>query len=146
MGKRNKVLFILLIVAIVASIGGIVYLVVTPKEGEKFTEFYMLGAEGKAESYPEQVVVAEPVEVILGVVNHEYRSVGYQVKITINNVDSKEIDVGMLTHGEKWQRRVSFIPPVAKERQRVEFYLFRDGEAEPCFEEPLCLYIDVFPP
>jgi len=37
-------------------------------------------------------------------------------------------------------------PKVAKERQRVEFYLFRDGEAEPYFEEPLRWCIDVLPP
>ncbi|HIE17772.1 MAG TPA: DUF1616 domain-containing protein [Dehalococcoidia bacterium] len=146
MGKWNKVLFIVLAVALVASIGGIVYLTVMPKEDEKFTEFYILGAEGKAEGYPEQAVVGEPVEVILGVVNHEYRLASYRVKIAIDNVDSKEIDIGILAHGERWQRRVSFTPQVAREGQRVEFYLFRDGEDRPYFEEPLRLYIDVLSP
>ena len=29
-----------------------VYVIITPKEGEKFTEFYVLGPGGMAEDYP----------------------------------------------------------------------------------------------
>ena len=36
-----------------------VYVIVTPKEGEKFTEFYVLGSGGKAEDYPTNLKVGE---------------------------------------------------------------------------------------
>lgn len=49
-----------------------VYAVITPKEGEKFTEFYVLDPNGKASDYPTNLKVGEEGEVIIGVVNHEY--------------------------------------------------------------------------
>jgi len=37
----------------------IVYVIVTPKQGEKFTEFYILGPEGMADDYPTDLAVGE---------------------------------------------------------------------------------------
>ena len=51
-GWVDKALTIILILSIIASIVALVYVVVTPKEGEKFTEFYILGPGGKAYDYP----------------------------------------------------------------------------------------------
>src|SRR5690606_36530379 len=51
-GWVDRALTIILILSIVASVAALVYVVVTPKEGEKFTEFYILGPGGKAYDYP----------------------------------------------------------------------------------------------
>ncbi len=40
--------------------------------GERFTEFYILGLEGKADNYPDELTVGEEGRVILGIVNHEH--------------------------------------------------------------------------
>jgi len=145
MSKLNKTLSISLGIAIVAALGCIAYLVTTPSQGEKFTEFYILNLEGKAADYPRQAILGEPVNIVIGVVNHEYEPVSYRVAITIDDVENSQADIGMLAHEEKWEEKVSFTPKVAGEKQEVAFYLYKDGGAEPYYKEPLCSYIDIIP-
>ena len=77
MPKFDKALSISLVVAILAALGGIIYFAVTPQQNEKFTEFYILGSQGEAENYPEQVAPGANVDVIIGVVNHENQPTTY---------------------------------------------------------------------
>jgi uncharacterized membrane protein len=139
----NKALSIFLIVAIVATLGLIIYMVATPKKGEKFTEFYILSTEGKAQDYPKQVILGEPVDILSGVVNHEYKPTSYRVEIKINGIKTSEVNIGTLANGEKWEEIISFTPQFAGERQRIDFYLYKNGEDEPYLKEPLRLYINV---
>jgi len=140
----DKALSITLAVAIMAALGCLGFVITTPKQGEKFTEFYILNIEGKAEDYPQRVILGEPIDIVIGVVNHEYQLASYQVRITIDWVESSVLDIGTLAHEEKRERRVSFIPEVAGEKRKVEFHLYKNGEDEPYFEDPLYLYIDVY--
>lgn len=84
-GWVDKALTIILILSIIASIAALVYVVVTPKEGEKFTEFYILGPGGKAYAYPTEVRAGDNSSLIVGVVNHEYRLTNYTMEIQLNN-------------------------------------------------------------
>ena len=143
MTRLDKALSISLVIVIVAVLGCLSYLIAVPKQGEKFTEFYILNIEGKAVDYPKQVKSGEPVEVIIGIVNHDYQPASYRVGITIDDVKSSQAAIGMLAHEEKWEEKVSFTPKVAGEKQKVEFYLYKDVEIEPYYKEPLRLYIDV---
>jgi len=146
MSKLHKALSIFLIVAIVVALGFIVYMAVTPQEGDKFTEFYILGTEGKAQDYPKQVILGESADILIGVVNHEYQSASYQAKIKIDDIEISEVNIGTLANGEKWEREISLTPQFSGERQRVDFYLYKNGEDEPYLKEPLRLYIDVISP
>ncbi len=143
MSKLDTALSILLIVAIVATLGSIVYIAATPKKGEKFTEFYILGTEGKPQDYQMQVSLGEPVNIVVGVVNHEYQPASYVVKVTVNGVESKKVNIGALAHGAKWEEKISFTPQVPGDKQTVNFYLYRNGDDKPYLKEPIRLYIDV---
>ena len=145
----DKVLSVVLAVAIVGAIGTLGYVVATPKVGEKFTEFYILGPEGKAANYTTELKVGEEGRVILGIVNHEQERVSYKVEIWIDGEKAKlraggedrdEIRVE-LEHEGKWEKEVGFVPQKAGEKQKVEFVLYKDGE--PYFEEPLYIWVDV---
>ena len=145
----DKVLSVVLAVAIVGAIGTLGYVVATPKVGEKFTEFYVLGPDGKAANYTTELKVGEEGRVILGIVNHEQERVSYKVEIWIDGEKAKlraggedrdEIRVE-LEHEGKWEKEVGFVPQKAGEEQKVEFVLYKDGE--PYFEEPLYLWVDV---
>jgi uncharacterized membrane protein len=146
MSKLYKVLTIFLIVAIVAALGFIIYMVTTPQKGEKFTEFYILDTAGKTQDYPKQVILGEAVDILIGVVNHEYQPASYQAKIKMNGIEVSEVNIGTLANEEKWEEKISFTPQFAGERQRVDFYLYKNGEDEPYLKEPLRLYIDVISP
>jgi len=146
MPRLDKALSISLVVAILAALGGIVYFVTTPQPSEKFSEFYILGPQGKAENYPQKVIVGDSVDVIIGVVNHEYQPVTYCMEITINGVRNKEVDIGTLAHEQKWEQEISFVAQTPGDKQKVEFWLYKDNGVEPYLKDPLRLYIDVRPP
>ena len=84
-GRLDKALTVILILAIITSIAALVYVIVTPKQGEKFTEFYILGPGGKAYDYPTSVQAGNKSTLIVGVVNHEYEEVNYTMQISLNN-------------------------------------------------------------
>ena len=84
-GRLDKALTVILILTIIVSVAALVYVIVTPKQGEKFTEFYILGPGGKAYDYPTSVQAGNKSTVIVGVVNHEYTQVNYTMQISLNN-------------------------------------------------------------
>jgi uncharacterized membrane protein len=143
MSKFNRALFIILVAAIVVTLGFIIYMTVVPQKDDKFTEFYVLNAEGKAQDYPEQVIVSNPVDILLGVVNHEYQPASYQVYIKMDGIEVGKANTGTLEHNQKWEEKVSFTPQVVGQKQSVDFVLYKNGETEPYQKEPLRLYIDV---
>lgn len=145
MTNFDKGLPIFLVVAILA-LGCLGYVVATRKMDKKSTEFYILNIEGKARNYPKQIVLGDSVDVIIGVVNHELKPASYRIDITVNGIKNKEITMGELANEEKWQEIVSFIPDKVGGNQKVEFWLYKNGEIEPYFKDPLHLYISVSKP
>jgi len=129
--KLDKVLTVVLICAILASIGTLLYVISAPRVGEKFTEFYILGEGGKAEGYPEELVVKETGYVILGVVNHEYEPVSYSIKVLIGDEDNSAIGPITLENNEKWEKKIGFTPYRPGENIKVQFLLYRDDQSEP---------------
>ncbi|WP_297437268.1 DUF1616 domain-containing protein [Thermococcus sp.] len=85
-GKLDKALTVILIIAIITSIGTLAYVITHPKPGEAFTEFYILGPGGKAAGYPTSLTVGENGTVIIGIVNHEHHNVTYQVQVWLVNL------------------------------------------------------------
>ncbi len=146
MSRLSRTLFILLVVAIVVTTGFIIYIAVTPQKANKFTEFYILNTDGKAGDYPKQVIVDNAVDVLLGVVNHEYQPADYKVKIQIDGNEVGQTNIGTLAYKQKWEEKVSFMPRVVGAGQQVDFILYKDGETEPYLKAPLTLYIDVVSP
>lgn len=146
MSKFNKGLTIFLVIAIVTTIGGIIYLAITPKPGDRFTEFYILGTDGKASGYPREVTLGNSAEVTVGIVNREGQTASYQVNITIDGTEDNKVDVGTLADGQKWEQEISFSPKNAGQGQKVEFYLYKDGSDKPHIKDPLHLFIDVTSP
>ena len=78
--RLDRILSIILVISVVAAIGTTAYVIAVPKEGEHFSEFYILGAEGKSADYPTSFALNTPQWVTVGVGNHEYRNVTYTVE------------------------------------------------------------------
>ncbi|AGK60470.1 putative membrane protein [Archaeoglobus sulfaticallidus PM70-1] len=85
MSRLDRILTVILLIAIITSIAALIYIIVTPKQGEKFTEFYILGEKGKAADYPTKLRVGQNATIIIGIANHEYRTVNYTVEIWLVN-------------------------------------------------------------
>ena len=143
MTTSNKIISAVLITAIIICAGLIVYLAVTPQPSERFSEFYLLGAQGKAADYPSQTVSGQPVSVIVGIINHEGELSDYTVLIKENDAIIKSITVGKLKDGQKWEQPVEFSLNNAGDGRRVNFYLYTDGGAVPHIKDPLVLIMKV---
>jgi len=137
-----KVLFITLVVVVVGALVSLVYVLAAPGVGETFTEFYLLGLDGKVGDYPEEIRVGETSEVIVVVVNHEQETVSYRVEVRIDGVKDNEVGPFILDNEQKWEEVAGFTPDKVGDNQRVEFSLYKAGETLPCLE-PLHLWINV---
>jgi len=146
LGNLDKVLYISLFIVVLAAPGILGYVVAVPKEGEMFTEFYILGAEGKAENYPKQVTQGEPVELVIGIINHEYEITSYRIDIRIDGDLNKQIRTKPLAHEEKWEDVISFIPQGSGKGRKADFWVYKNDEAKPYFTDPLHLYMNVAEP
>lgn len=128
-GSRwDRALSIILVIAILGSIGMLSYAIAAPKVGEKFTEFYVLGTEGRAEGYPEELSVGEEGKVIVGVVNHEQDTTSYRIEILVDGSKENEIGPIILENDGKWEEEVTFTPSSPGENQKVEFLLYKEGQ------------------
>jgi len=58
-GIWGRVPSIILALAVIGALGVLDYTITNPKVGEKFTEFYILGLDGKSIDYPEELIVGE---------------------------------------------------------------------------------------
>jgi uncharacterized membrane protein len=112
--------------------------------GEPFTEFYVLGPSGKAEGYPRRLLVGEPGQVILGVINHEGHMARYAVQIQADGSRLAPFDPFVLKEGEKREERVPITVARPGKRVKVEFLLFTDGVRGPYRQ--LHLWVDVLAP
>jgi len=137
----DKILTIVLICSIITAIGIVAYVIATPKKGEKFTEFYILGPEGKAENYPREMMVGEKAKVLLGIVNHEYRQIVYRIKVEIQEDNEELIGPITLHNKEEWEQNVSFSLTRPGKNMKVEFLLYKNNEKEPY--RKLHLWIEV---
>jgi len=84
-GKTDRALTILLVIAILSSVVALAYVVAFPQQGEKFTEFYILGPEHNATGYPHNLTVGQNASVYIGIKNHEGRQVHYFVQVWLVN-------------------------------------------------------------
>lgn len=78
--RLDRALSIILIFAILAAVATTVFVIVVPKEGEKFTEFFILGEKNMAADYPTSLAVGEKGALSIGIGNHEYRNITYTVE------------------------------------------------------------------
>lgn len=138
----NRIISIILLLAIMSAIGTLVYVVRIPKSGETFTEFYILGEDGKAMSYPQTLRAGQEGVLIAGISNHEHASATYKIELTVNGIKQQEMGLITLADGEKWEKGITFSSTTVATNQKVEISLFKDGAAEP-YLEPLHIWFDV---
>ena len=156
---RDKGLTSALVASIVVAGGALAYVVLTPRPGQTFTEFYILGPGGNASGYPSVLNVSQPGTVIVGIADHESASVNYTVRVdlvgvrivynatsgfnetvVVNRTTWSTFDV-TLADGQNWTQpytfRINYTGP-----WKVQFLLFKDGDYSSAYRE-LHLYVRV---
>jgi uncharacterized membrane protein len=83
--RIDKALIFILVVAIIIVVTSAIYVIVIPKAEEKFTEFYLLNIERRAEDYPTNLTIGEEASVIIGITNHECQPINYTIEVWLIN-------------------------------------------------------------
>jgi uncharacterized membrane protein len=89
--RGDAALNVLLVLSIVLATASVGYAVAVPKQGEQFSELYLLteGEDGDlvADDYPTEFVRGEPRSLVVGIGNQEHRTVEYTVVTELQAVE-----------------------------------------------------------
>lgn len=143
--KLDRALTIILILSILMSVATLEYVILTPKEGEHFTEFYVLGPQGIADNYTTDYTLGQSGTMIVGIVNHEYRPVNYTMQVRLENQLlplPENLQHITLDHNETWEETVTFTPPLVGQNMKLEFLLFNETDKTTPYRD-LHLWINV---
>ena len=136
-----KLLSALLEVVILITLAAIVWLAVIPEKGDGFTEFYILGLDGKATDYPKTLKKGNAGSVIVGIVNREHVDVTYQLSVKQGDTVINRTGPITLVNEQKWEQQVSFTLTKTGNNQKVDFLLYKNAVTNAYLS--LNLWIDV---
>jgi uncharacterized membrane protein len=121
--RNRNIVSLILLATLVVFIIITVYLIMNPVHGEPFTEFYLLGPDGKAGNYPTNLSEGQQGKVIIGVVNHEDNTTNYQLIVKKNNTVVENENFSLANDQKK---EITFIftsgPP---DSNNLEFLLYK---------------------
>lgn len=146
--KIERTLNVALVALVLLSVGLTIFVLAVPKQGEKFTEFYVLGPTGKTENYPVEFFTGEAKPIIIGIVNHEYVNVTYNIEARIgDNTSSDSLYTYQVTlkDGQRWEETINLAPNRTGTGLRLEFLLYRDGKMTTPYRD-LHLWVNVTNP
>lgn len=83
---KDKVLTVVLGASIIIAAAFLVTIFVITREGDRFTEFYILNKDGRADHYPSLLNTSEQGRVIIGIANHELTGLNYTVQVLLITV------------------------------------------------------------
>jgi uncharacterized membrane protein len=142
--RMDHILSIALILAAVTAFIITIFVISSPIENERFSDFFILGENRTAGGYPNQIISGQVYPVYLGVRNHEYQNAGYIIEIwdmnavfdsTTNSSHILAMDYRDRISLNLAQNETAIIPynlSVLKTGyNRTEFLLFRDGVPGP---------------
>jgi len=121
----TKIFSIILVASIIASSAILIYILVTPNTGERFTDFYLIDSNGTASNYPTDLKVGEEGKVIIGIVNNEYKNITYRLEVNFNGSLIHE-ESAFLVENEKWESLFTFKAIKKGLNQKLEFLLYND--------------------
>lgn len=143
--STEKTLRVFLAISVLALVGTVAYVTIIPHEQEPFTEFYILGPEGKADNYTTEYVQGESGTVIIGVANHEHRAVNYTLDVRLENKSlalPENLRHIQLEDNTTLEEPLEIKPSIEGKNMELQFLLFNDTEKEVPYED-LRLWINV---
>ena len=142
----DAALNVLLVLSILLAAASVGYAVTVPKDGERFSEFYLLteGEDGDfvADGYPTQFQQGEGRSLIVGIGNQEHERTEYTVIAELQRVERVDNETRIrerselrrfqptLGHNETWQRQHEVTPRMAGDGLRLQYLLYRGSPPE----------------
>ncbi len=134
----DKMLTAVLLLSMILSVSVIAYVIVFPQYGEKFTEFYILGPNGRAENYTTSYHLGDSGKFIIGVTNHELQDESYNVLVQlIGNGRTKTLytDNITLADNQTLEKAAQIQPDMIGTNMELQFLLYKDGNMSSPYRE-----------
>ncbi len=97
-----------------------------------FTEFYLLGIDGRLESLPAELAAGDRLRFIVGAANHEGASTRYRIDVKVGGrADRLTVAEFTLGDSEEAEREVDLSLQTAGDDRTVKVLLYRDGDDQP---------------
>jgi uncharacterized membrane protein len=90
----DRLLTIGIVVMLVASVVVLAWAITTPRVGERFTQFAILGPGGMATDYPRNLTVGENATILVSVKSFEHEPKNYTVVIVLTTTVNYNFSVG----------------------------------------------------
>jgi uncharacterized membrane protein len=125
----DRMLSIVLVIAIIASVAVASYALIIQTHSDHFTEFYLLGANGTLGNYTTNFTAGVLSPVTVGIINHEARDVTYTLVVSANNstqrstVHSEQVT---LSSGKQWEKQIDLVINQLGENVKLDFALYTD--------------------
>ncbi|WP_423998604.1 DUF1616 domain-containing protein [Haloarcula salina] len=139
--RADTALNVLLVFSILLAAGSVGYAVAVPKDGEQFSEFYLLtendDGELVADDYPTEFQQGESQTVVVGIGNQEHEQMEYTVFVQLQRVERVGNETRVreqselrrfqptVGHNETWHRQHQITPQMTGERLRLQYLLYR---------------------
>jgi uncharacterized membrane protein len=155
--RTDAALNVLLVLSVILAASSVAFAVAVPKQGEQFTEFYVLTENETgglvADGYPTEFQVGASKPVVVGIGNQEHRRTNYTAVVVVQNVSfelgdepanatanatvvevPESIELGRfsaaLAHNETWHRTYELRPTMTGTNLRLAFLLYRGTPPE----------------
>jgi len=132
--RVDKLLSVILVLSVVVLASTLGYTLAFPNPGEKFTEFYILGASGTIGSYATQYKLGQQKPVTVGIVNHEQQDTSYELVVRLNDTNKSTVLYSAnvsIADNQTWQKVLDLKPDRTGSNMTMEFLLYRDKQAAP---------------
>ena len=103
--KLDKILIMILIILIIVTATVFIFITTTPRIGEKFTSFNILGPDRNPTYYPRNIIAGENATIIIGVTNHEYQIMNYTIEVWLINQTitfDESTDKNIILYNNAW--------------------------------------------
>jgi uncharacterized membrane protein len=125
--RFDKWLYGGLAAVVLASVVVGALVIARPKPQQPFTDFYMLGPEGRLQGYPSKIINGEQARVNLVVANREGQDQTYTVDVRWNGETVQTLGPMEVLAGDEWSTPVTLKPSTVGNDQSVEFALKKKG-------------------
>ncbi|WP_197428394.1 DUF1616 domain-containing protein [Halapricum sp. CBA1109] len=136
--RRDTALSVLAVVTLLLALAAVGYVTAVPKQGQSYTELYVLPENDTAGGeYPDTLTAGETERITVGVENNENQAVTYSGVVelqrvagngesrTVSSTETLDSFTAELSDGEMWQQRRDITPTTSGDRLRLVVLLYR---------------------
>jgi len=145
--KKSRYLITLFVALLLITFALFIFVISTPKIGDKYTGVYVLDSDGSINHLPRTITAGENNSLIIGVTNHEYKTISYTIEIWLINqtkindeiiynnawfIDKINVTLDHESINEngqwipQWEHKILFKVNKTGENFKMEFLLYKE--------------------